>query len=114
MIDRQSLVALLSGLPDDKLMKLLSVAVSGDSGGQQGPDFMGALGVDAGAQSNNHIVSWNDRSVPYSNGADRPAIADKKWAEGAGGVGQAQDPRMGQIDDGVDPTNIFLQTGGGA
>lgn len=113
MMDRSLIVQILSALPQDKLMKALSVA-AGDmaSSSDMGPDVMGAL--DMGAPSNNHIQSWNDRSVPYSGGADRPTIADKKWAEGAGGVGQAMNPRMGQIDDGVDPTNIFLQTGGGA
>ncbi len=110
-MDRNTLVTILGALPEDKLLKMLSVIGLAPTGGEQGADFLGALDMDAAA--NNKIQPWNDRTVPYNGGTDRPAIADKKWAEGAGGVGQAMDPRLGQIDDGVDPTNIFLQTGGG-
>lgn len=110
MMDRNQIIGILGQLPTDKLLKALSV-VGSDTGGGDDLDMMGALSMDGG---NNKIQSWNDRSVPYNGGGDRPAIADKKWAQGAGGVGEAQDPRMAEGLDDLGESNIFLQTGGGA
>ncbi len=109
-MDRNALLQLVGKLPTEKLLELLSVsgAVPQDAGGGE---FLQAL--EMSPDGDNKITSWNDRTVDYSGGADRPAIADKKWAQGAGGVGMAQNPRMGELDDGIEPTNIFLQTGGG-
>ncbi len=109
MMDRQILLSVLGAMPTEKLLEALSVTGLVPKDG--GADVIGALNVNDGG--NNHIQSWNDRTVKYSGGADRPDIADKKWAEGSGEM-NAQMPREGQMDDGVDPTNVFLQTGGGA
>ncbi len=109
MMDRNTIIGILGQLPTDKLLKALSVV--GGTGGDQGGelDMLGALSMDGG---NNRIQSWNERSVPYNGGGDRPALADKKWAQGEGGVGGAMKPHMGQIDDDIGESNVFLQTGG--
>ncbi len=107
-MDRKMIIGILGQMPTEQLLKALAVA-SGAGDGADGGDPLEALAMDGG---NNKIQSWGDRSVPYNGGGDRPAIADKKWAQGAGG--QGAQPREGQLDDGVDPTNIFLQTGGGS
>lgn len=110
MMDRQMILGILGQLPDEVLMKALSVA-SGASQ-DQGADPLAALSMEAGGAANK-IQSWNDRTVPYKGGGDRPSIADKAWAEGMNGVGQAQQPRDGEMLDDGGETNIFLQTGGG-
>ncbi len=109
-MDRKMIIGILGQMPTEQLLKALAVA-SGGAEGAEGADPLDALAMDGG---NNKIQSWGDRSVPYNGGGDRPSIADKKWAQGEGGVGGAMKPHMGQLDDGVDPTNIFLQTGGGS
>lgn len=121
MMDRSSpeiralLLQIVGQLPTDQLLKALAVAHGGELGGPEmgGDDFLKAFSADGGGNSGSKIQSWNDRSVKIG-GSDRPSIADKKWAEGAGDVSKANNPRVGQVDDGVGQTNIFLQTGGGA
>lgn len=114
MMDRSMIIGLLGQLPTESLLKALSVAAGG--GGDPGaePDMLRALSMGDDGGAPNKIQSWNDRMVPYKGGGDRPAIADKAWAEGMRGVGQAHNPHMGAIDDDVGESNIFLQTGGGA
>lgn len=105
MMDRQMIIGILGQMPTEQLLKALSVVAPG------GGDELGALGgLDVGGD--NKIQPWSQRTVKYGGGKDRPGIADKKWAEG-GGEMNAESGRTGEIDDGVDPTNIFLQTGGG-
>lgn len=108
-ITKKLALALLSQMPEEKLLQALSVV------GVTAPDGTGNMlaGLAIGDDENNKIQSWNDRKVAMG-GEDRPAMVDKKWAEGAGDVSQAMPAKWGNIDDGVDPTNIFLQTGGGA
>ncbi len=108
MMDRQMIIGILGQLPTEALLKALSVVAPGGGQGGDDGDMLGGLAMGEG----NKIQSWGDRTVKYSGGKDRPGIADKKWADG-GGEMNAESGREGQIDDGVDPTNIFLQTGGG-
>ncbi len=105
-MNREMLIGILGQMPTEQLLKALAVVAPGGGGDELGA--LGGLEADGG----NKIQSWGDRTIKYGGGKDRPGIADKKWAEGSGEM-NAESGRTGQIDDGVDPTNIFLQTGGG-
>ncbi len=107
-MDRNMIMAIMGALPDDKLMKALSVA--GLKMAAPGGDLAG-LAVD---DPNNRIESWNERSIAYDGGGDRPALADKQWAKPSELQPQAPVQMGGQMDDGIGETNVFLQTGGGA
>lgn len=103
---------ILGEMPTTKLLEALALVQGAGPGviPSGGDEFLQSTPAPGSERS--AIQSWNARKVKMG-GSDRPAIADKKWAEGSGEI-RAELPRTGQIDDGVDPTNIFLQTGGGS
>lgn len=107
MIDRKSLLGILGMLPDDVLMKALSVA------GSQSPEASGLTGfeglsVDDGSNS---IVPWQDKTIKYDGGRDRPAMVDKMWAKSAADEAtQGPGPVPGRNLE--TDSDIYLQTGG--
>ncbi len=104
-MDRNVLVKILGSLSDDKLIQAMSVI--GIKPADIGFDPMQGMAAD---ESGSEIVPWNDRTVPYSGGADRPSLADKQWAMDELG-NQEVLPSKGDQVLGM-PNNPYLQTGG--
>lgn len=104
-MDASVLRKMLGVLPDDILMKALSVAIQpsgGDQGG--GADFLSALST---GDDGDKIQSWNDRTIPMGDGSERPPMVDKAWAKPK--VNANQPVPGGTMTGDMDN---YLQTGG--
>lgn len=106
MIDRKAMLGVLGMLPDAVLLQALSLA--GQSAQPSGMTGFEDLSVDDGSNS---ITPWQDKTVKYDGGQDRPAMVDKMWA-------QKQTAKPNPSMQGVPARNlatdsdIYLQTGG--
>lgn len=110
-MDRQILLAMLSGLPDDALMKAFSaIAPKGGSGATMGGG-QDAVMAGMAAQPGDKIQGWKERQVPYGGGADRPPISDKTWAQMTVKP-RSQEMAKGANMPGVNDYNPYMQTGG--
>jgi len=106
MINRKAMLGLLGSLPDAVLLQALQVA--GDQvGAMEGTGFEG-LAMDDGS---NRLESWQEKTIPYNGGADRPAMVDKMWAKSsADQATQGAQPMPGGALE--TDSDIYLQTGG--
>lgn len=105
MIDRNTAIAMLQALPDDKILRALQVA-SGQTGPTGGLEGMSA---DPTAQgSDNKIMPWSAREMTYGGGKDRPPLIDRMWAKPE--MNATVPVEGGALDDGGE--NPYLQTGG--
>ncbi len=103
MIDRKVLLAIMGALPDEMLMKALSVTGLSAAGQDENGGLLDGLAAD------NKIDPWSAKEVTYGGGKDRPSIIDKMWAKP--GLKNAQEPGDG---GGLDQeANEFLQSGCG-
>lgn len=79
MIDRNSALAMLQALPDDKILKALMVASGQDMSAQGG---LAGMSADPTAQgSDNKIQPWSQTEMTYGGGKDRPPLIDRMWAK---------------------------------
>ncbi len=105
MIDKNSAMAILQALPQDKVLQALQMVGAGMQPGGAGLDGL-AMSPGAGSAMNK-ITPWSGKDVPYGGGKDRPALIDKMWAKPAM---NAQVPvQGGALMADEDP---YLQTGG--
>lgn len=104
-MNRDIAMKILGVLPDEMLMKALSVVTQSGGDDANGADFMSALDTTSG---DNGITPWSQKTVNYAGGKDRPPMVDKEWAKPDM---NAQMP-LGADGMGADG-NEFLQSGGG-
>lgn len=112
MLDKDTLLKIFAVLPEEKLMKALSVVGLGMGSDMSGgmDDAKDPAEFDAvDAMGANKLQSWNDRTVQYDGGKDRPAMADKDWAIPKT---KAAFPDAADGEDLVGGDDNFLQTGG--
>ncbi len=107
-MDKSVLQAMLSALPDDKLMAALQFVV-GQGGGSSMDNSDSVL---SGMSVDNSIQPWNDRQITFGGqDPNRPPLVDKKWLSQQQTT-PPQGPQM--VSPGMDgDTNPFLQSGGG-
>ncbi len=79
MIDRNSALAMLQALPDDKILRALMVASGQDMSAQSG--LAGMSADPTGQTSDNKIVPWSAKEMTYGGGKDRPPLIDRMWAK---------------------------------
>ncbi len=105
MIDRNSALAMLQALPDDKILKALQVASGQEMPGQGG---LAGFASDPTAQgSDNRIKPWSSTEMTYSGGKDRPPLIDRMWAKPE--MNATEPVAAGVLDS---DNGQYLQTGG--
>jgi hypothetical protein len=105
MIDRNTAIAMLQALPDDKILRALQVA-----SGQTMPDQGGMAGMAADPTamgSDNKIQPWSAKEMTYGGGKDRPPLIDRMWAKPE--MNAVEPTPAGVLDS---DNGQYLQTGG--
>ncbi len=104
MIDRNSALAMLQALPDDKILKALQVA----SGQTDATGGLAGMSADpTGQTADNKIVPWSSKEMTYNGGKDRPPFIDRMWAKPE--MNATEPVAAGVLDS---DNGQYLQTGG--